>query len=76
MTSHVYHEDIHDTGLADGCARCEELADYPFTLLDDRMLGALIDRCEQGLDARSNNERHAMLIVENAMLRLRQLSCA
>ena len=71
MAMHNLHPDLATCGLADGCPRCEQLADAPFARLDDAMLGALIDRCEAGEDARSDNERRAMLIVENAMERLR-----
>ena len=73
MATHTLHPDLGTHGLADDCRRCEQLADAPFSLLDDAMLGALIDRCEAGLDARSHNERRAMVTVSMAMDRMRTL---
>ena len=67
MASHVYHPDIHEEGLQDGCPRCEEHSMHPFASLDDRMLGALISRVEQSLDPRSDNEAVAMLAVRTNM---------
>ena len=74
MATHALHPDLQTHGLADSCRRCEQLADAPFAWLDDAMLGALIDRCEAGEDARSHNERRAMITVSMAMDRMARLS--
>jgi hypothetical protein len=32
MTSHIFHPDVHETGLFPGCPRCLELAESPSQL--------------------------------------------
>lgn len=41
---HVYHGDIHETGLQDDCEACTEHADQPWNGLDDDMLNKLCER--------------------------------
>jgi hypothetical protein len=60
MSSHTYHEDTHEFGLADDCPRCEEHAEHPFDSLDSENILALLDRIENNLPARSDNEARAM----------------
>lgn len=75
MASHIYHpEDIHDAGLQDGCERCNQLAHDPFVQLDDRMLGALIDRVlDDNGNARSRAEAAAMGIITNHIMAARRM---
>lgn len=40
MASHDYHPDTHEHGLADGCARCDELATRPLELDDENFHNA------------------------------------
>jgi hypothetical protein len=76
MATHTLHADLLEAGLADGCKRCEQLADDPFGLLDDANLGKLIDRVEAGDDARSDNERRVMNTIYVYMERMRRLAHA
>jgi len=75
MTAHIYHEDIHELGLMDGCPRCEEHGKEPFIGLDHRMLASLIQRVENwdGNFPRSKNECSAMRAVERAISQARAL---
>ena len=70
---HTNHEPIETHGLADNCPHCDLIAEQPFIWLSDTVLGALIDREEQGKDPRSHNEWRAMNLVYNAQERLRRL---
>jgi hypothetical protein len=40
MASHTPHPDTHEHGLADGCPRCDELAERPLELDHENMLNA------------------------------------
>ncbi|KKM83387.1 hypothetical protein LCGC14_1309830 [marine sediment metagenome] len=75
MTTHSIHGDIHEEGLADGCPRCEEHGESPFTGLDDQMLSSLVQRVEDWDSnfPRSMNESNAMRAVERAMNQARKL---
>lgn len=70
MASHILHKPIHTGGLVDGCARCDEIALLPFTMLDEENLADLVARTKAWLAddetavARSRNEHRAMLRVE------------
>ena len=73
MTMHRSHPDSHTHGLADGCPRCAEHAEYPFDGLDERNLAALVNRLTQHLPARSANEAGAMGQVRAVMQKARKL---
>lgn len=64
MTSHTYHPDTHEHGLADECPRCAEHARHPFESLDDTNLRQLIRRVREGQRPRSGAEATAMEEVE------------
>lgn len=61
MTTHSYHPDSHEYGLADGCPRCDEHARNPEQGLDSRNIANLRERIDKGLEPRSNNEKLAMI---------------
>ncbi len=73
MTQHNYHPDSHVFGLDDSCARCYEHSLHPFESLDPENLRQLTRRVEGGLEARSNNERTAMNVIESVIFRYRRL---
>lgn len=63
MAAHEYHPDTHEHGLADGCARCDELATRPLELDNtnfqaawERMLSTSFNTGQPRLSARSANE--------------------
>lgn len=60
MAMHSIHPSILEHGLADGCARCQELAANP-TGLDRENANALLERFERGLPWRSMAERAAYM---------------
>jgi hypothetical protein len=74
--SHTAHPPIQERGLADDCPRCTEIADDPFTGLDDENLRELVRRTlddrfgiyggtyrQLGRYGRSNAEGRAMAVV-------------
>lgn len=65
MTSHSFHPDSHEHGLADGCPRCAEHAEHPFENLDSPNLRALWIRMAAELYPRSDNEARAMRVLED-----------
>lgn len=75
--SHSPHPTISDNGLADDCERCAEIAQDPFTGLDDDNLTALIERTLAWMKdqefPRSATENQAMRIVERTLVRVRQM---
>lgn len=73
MTSHSYHPDSHEAGLAYDCERCEEHAMRPLDGLDDRNVSNLITRLRAGDPARTNNEDGAMRVIGRAMGRASRL---
>lgn len=73
MTSHTIHEDSHTHGLSDDCPRCYEHSLHPFESLDDENLRQLTWRVREGADARSENERTAMNVVELVLFRHERL---
>ena len=73
MASHSQHPDSHTNGLADGCERCDEHAENPFSGLDDDNLRALLVRVIDDLPARSNNEMLAMRNMRTAVNVARRL---
>ena len=60
MSSHIYHPDMHEHGLADGCPRCEEHAMRPAASMDEGNLATLRYRIANNWPARSMNESAAM----------------
>ena len=73
MTTHTFHPDTHEYGLADGCPRCDEHAERPLDGLDQENLANLIDRVQRHEEPRSANEYRAMYMLEKALLVARQL---
>jgi len=73
MTAHIVHPSIRENGLADGCPRCGEHAEYPFEGLDDGNMESLIDRIASQDESRSVNEDDAMRVVSKAMGRAQVL---
>jgi hypothetical protein len=73
MSIHTPHPDSHTHGLNDDCPRCYEHSLHPFESLDDANLRALTQRVLRGQEARSNNERTAMNVVEMVVFRYRRL---
>ena len=75
--THGPHEPILEAGLADGCERCDEIANDPFIGLDDDNLRALILRTYRWMRdsefPRSHNENRAMRIVETSVRRAEQI---
>lgn len=69
MSTHNHPASIFQHGLADGCDRCDELADRPFDGMDDVNIGSLIDRIKDENFSRSMNEDNAMREVGRAMAR-------
>ena len=67
MTTHIVHPSIRENGLADGCPRCEEHAEYPFEGLDNGNMESLIDRLASRADPRSINEDNAMRVISKAV---------
>ena len=67
MTAHIAHPSIRENGLADGCPRCGEHAEYPFEGLDDGNMECLIDRVVDKATPRSTQEAIAMAKVSDAM---------
>ena len=67
MTTHSYHPDTHENGLADNCERCLEHAQEPFDNLDDENLTNLIIRVQRDDLPRSSNEMTAMNRVSDAL---------
>ena len=68
MTVHIIHKSIKDSGLADGCARCSEIAKNPFAGLDNGNLSNLYHRTNAGDRGRTTNERVAMQVMMKAIL--------
>jgi hypothetical protein len=66
VSTHTFHPDTYEHGLADGCPRCDEHAAHPLESLDSRNLRALIDRVLAHASARSDNEAKAMNIIRDA----------
>lgn len=73
MSTHSPHPPILEHGLADGCERCEEIAQDPFASLDDANLGIILALAQDGSRARSHNEWVAMQEVETVLIRYRRL---
>ena len=73
MSAHSVHPSIRENGLADGCLRCREHAEYPFEGLDDGNMENLIDRIASQDESRSVNEDDAMRVVSKAMGRAQVL---
>jgi hypothetical protein len=73
MSQHTFHPDSHTHGLNDGCPRCYEYSLHPFESLDDANLRQLTRRVLADQEARSNNERTAMNVVEMVIFRYRRL---
>jgi len=75
--SHGPHPTINDTGLADNCPRCEEIAADPFVGLDDNNLLLLVERTRDWMRdkqfPRSDNEATAMRQMERTIVRCRRL---
>lgn len=67
MSSHTYHPDTHEFGLADGCPRCAEHAERPLDSLDSANLAALVERVRNEEEPRSANEAIAMRRVGAAL---------
>ncbi len=67
MTIHTIHPDPHTHGLADGCPRCDQLAEHPFEGLDDRNLQELIRQVQTDAWPRSDAEALAMSHVRGVM---------
>lgn len=81
--SHVVHLDISEGGLADGCQRCEEIAQHPLEHLDDPNLSELWLRMvrfqyvgDEGSRPRTMNEAVAMERLEFAAKVLRKAGCS
>ena len=74
MSAHSIHPDTHMYGLADRCARCAEHAANPFRGLDAENLRNLADRCDRGLEGRSENEATAMAAMRDALDQARYLA--
>ena len=68
MSAHIAHPSIRENGLADGCPRCGEHAEYPFEGLDNGNLQVLIDRIENEARPRGTNEARAMGKVRTAII--------
>lgn len=79
MATHSLHDPVRESGLADGCPRCSEIAAMPFETLDDENLAQLLERTRWWVKSdaagvpRSDNEAKAMRIVEVALLHRLQL---
>jgi len=77
MPSHNHHPQIEAYGLADDCPRCSEIAADPFRGLDSANLWALVSRTGQWMHdstfPRCETEAVAMRVVEQAIVRARQL---
>lgn len=77
--THVYHPDVHEYGLQDGCPRCNQLARDP-SQLDDRMVAALFERLANDLLPRTDVEAVAMTVLRameegaNRFYRMRELA--
>ena len=67
MSAHIAHPSIRENGLADGCPRCGEHAEYPFEGLDDGNLDNLINRVVDKETPRSTQEAIAMAKASDAM---------
>lgn len=74
MATHSLHKLVNAAGLADGCPRCDEIAEQPFEALDDENLADLVARTRGWMNddedclSRSRNEHKAMRIVEKALV--------
>lgn len=73
MSTHTVHPDSHEHGLADGCPRCYEHSLQPIESLDEENLRKLTWRVREGADARSENERTAMNVIELVIFRHERL---
>ena len=73
VSTHNHPQTIRDNGLQDGCPRCRELADRPFSYLDDGNMESLIDRVADGAEPRSVNEDNAIRAVGRVMLQANTL---
>jgi hypothetical protein len=76
---HDAHPSIATDGLADGCPRCEEMADDPVFTLDDTNLENLVRRTKKWMDwgeerPRSTNELKAMRQIEHHLLIISKLN--
>ena len=67
MSTHGFHPDTHEHGLADDCPRCTEHAEHPLDSLDVENLRALLARINADYAARSENEARAMQNLERTM---------
>jgi len=67
VSAHIAHPSIRENGLADGCPRCGEHAEYPFEGLDDGNLDNLINRVVDKETPRSTQEAIAMAKASDAM---------
>ena len=70
---HTYHDNTLIHGLADGCPRCDEHAADPMRALDDPHIADLIQRCQDGLPYRTDNEALAMNEIKFHMERARRM---
>ena len=74
MTTHTAHPAISEFGLADNCPRCKQHGERPFDGIDDPILAALVRRTIEPYDeGRSDNERIAMIQIENVGLKASRL---
>ena len=73
MSTHTFHPDTHEFGLADNCPRCEEHADHPLAGLDDHNLRVLLRRIEEHLPHRSVNEGIAMANLRDVLVQMERL---
>lgn len=73
MSAHKHHPDSHTHGLADDCPRCYEHSLHPFETLDDENLRQLTKRVQEDAEARSENERTAMNVVEMVLFHSERL---
>ena len=73
MSSHTMHPDSHKNGLSDTCPRCYEHSLHPFETLDEENLRQLTLRVREDAEARSENERTAMNVIELVLFRHERL---
>ena len=73
MSSHTMHPDSHTNGLSDTCPRCYEHSLHPFETLDEENLRQLTLRVREDAEARSENERTAMNVIELVLFRHERL---
>lgn len=73
MSSHTMHPDSHTNGLDDTCPRCFEHSLHPFETLDEENLRQLALRVREDAEARSENKRTAMNVIELVLFRHERL---